>query len=123
MLEASVGSVNACVFEEEEDVTAVSLPVSVLSPNIVLRLSEDSGSMTSDRLLNSDILVESLSKYFSKVPLLAIRECLVCQASSASPRTTLPYTIPVKGMQGKICPWLWTPQFFFSPSYLPVCSP
>ena len=123
MLEASIGSDNACVFEEEEGMTVVSLPVSVLSPSIVLRLSEDSGSMTSDRLLDSDILVESLSKYFNKVPLLAIREHLVCQVSSASPRTTLPYNIPVQGMQGKICPWLLTPQFFSSPSYLLVCSP
>ena len=60
--------------------TAVSLPVSVESPNMVSRLSEDCGSITSDRLLDSDIVVVSLSKDFS----------LVCQASSASHRTHFP---------------------------------
>ena len=58
-LEASVGTFNVWVPEEEEGVTAVSLPVSVES------LSEDSGSSTSDRLLESDIVVVSLSKDFS----------------------------------------------------------
>ena len=86
----------------------VSLPASVLSPNIVSRLYKDSGSMTSDRLLDSDIFMVSLSKDYS----------LVCLASSASHRTALSYTIPVQGMPGKICPWLLMPQFYalsFSP--------
>jgi hypothetical protein len=58
-LEASVGSVNACVPEDEEGVTAVSRPVSVLRPSMVSRLSETSGSRAraSDRLLEYDILV------------------------------------------------------------------
>ena len=57
-LEASVGSVNACVPEDEEGVTAVSRPVFVLRPSMVSRLLEDSGSRASDRLLEYDILVE-----------------------------------------------------------------
>ena len=57
-LEASVGSVNACVPEDKEGVTAVSRPVSVLRPSMVSRLLEDSGSRASDRLLEYDILVE-----------------------------------------------------------------
>ena len=76
-LEASVGSNNAWSSEEEEGVTAVVLPVSVESPNMVSRLSKDCGSSTSDKLLESDIVVLSLGKDFS----------LVCQASSASHRT------------------------------------
>ena len=41
-LEASVGSVKAFVPKDKEGVTAVSRPVSVLSPSMVSRLSEDS---------------------------------------------------------------------------------
>ena len=44
--------------EDKEGVTAVSRPVSVLRPSMVSRLSEDSGSRASDRLLEYDILVE-----------------------------------------------------------------
>ena len=47
MLEPSVGFDNACVPDDEDGVTAVSRPVSVLRPSIVSRLSEDSGSRAS----------------------------------------------------------------------------
>ena len=46
-LEPSVGSDNACVPNDEDGVTTVSRPVTVLRPSIVSRLSEDSGSRAS----------------------------------------------------------------------------
>ena len=54
-LEPRVGSDNACVPDDEDGVTAVSRPVSVLRPSIVSRLSEDLGSRASEVSLD-DIL-------------------------------------------------------------------
>ena len=46
-LESKVGFDSACVPLEEDGVTAVARPVSVLKPSIVSRLPEDSGSRAS----------------------------------------------------------------------------
>ena len=46
-LEPSVGFDNACVPDDEDGVTTVLGPVSVLSSSIVSRLPDDSGSRTS----------------------------------------------------------------------------
>ena len=46
--------------EEEEDATAVALPVSVASPIVVSRESEEGiGGLSEDKMLESDILVQS----------------------------------------------------------------
>ena len=66
-LEARVGTDNAWSSEEEEGVTAVILPVSVESPIMVSRLSEDGGSSNSDKLPESDTVVLSLVKDFGLV--------------------------------------------------------
>ena len=46
--------------EEEEEATAVALPVSVASPIVVSRESEEGmGGLSEDKMLESDILVQS----------------------------------------------------------------
>ena len=54
-LEPRVGSDKACVPDDEDGITAVSRPVSVLRRSMVSKLSEDSGSRASDVSL-ADIL-------------------------------------------------------------------
>ena len=55
-----VGSDKGRFSEEEEDATAVALPVSVASPIVVSRESEEGiGGLSEDKMLESDILVQS----------------------------------------------------------------
>ena len=54
--------------EEEEDATAVALPVSVASPIVVSRESEEGiGGISEDKMLESDIAVQSGVTAFSWV--------------------------------------------------------
>ena len=55
-----VGSDKGRFSEEEEDATAVALPVSVASPIVVSRESKEGiGGLSKDKMLESDILVQS----------------------------------------------------------------